>query len=197
MPSRVGARAGSTALFTVPNQSPMAYTLRALLARRDVFAQPLPWIADSCVIPLPQDFGMVPLTQALRYQFGPAERPWLYAPYSVFTHLPEGLVPRLLDLSLRGRVAYVEAEYHGGEGEQRSMLWEDGAPVGEPEEDSSAINTALRRLGVERAEGADQFDTLGLGRHRSVEDWLAEAAPAPPAPPEHTPGPRRRWPFWR
>jgi hypothetical protein len=185
----------------------MPYTLRALVARRDIFAPTPPWIADSAVIGLPQGFAMVPLTQALRWQFGPADRPWLYAADARFYHLPDALVPHVEALSRGGRVAYLEAEFHGGDGEQRSMVWEDGAPRGAPDEGSYAINTALASLGVEPAEGADRFDTLGLGRHRSAEEWAESVRtpvvpPVPPSAPssqaEPPPAtPRRGWRFWR
>lgn len=157
----------------------MGYVLRAVIARCGVLGQPPAWIADSAVIPLPQGCCMVPVTQGVCYAFGPADRPWLYAAHSIFTNLPEGLVPHLRELSRGGGVAYVEAEYSGGLGEQRSIVWDGGAPLEEPRESSNAINDALRRLGVEPAEGMDRFDTLGLGRHRSVEDWLKGPDPAP------------------
>jgi hypothetical protein len=179
----------------------MAYTLRAVVARCGAFADPPAWIADSAVIALPQGLCMVPLTEAVRYAFGPAERPWLYETHSIFTHLPQALAPHLRELSRVAAVAYVEAEYHGGDGEQRSIVWQDGAPLGEPEESSGAINDALRRLGVEQAEGADRFDTLGLGRHRSVDDWLQSIRPpAQPAIPASAPAPEStaaRPPWWR
>ena len=180
----------------------MPYVLRAVIARREVLAEPPPWIADSAVVELPRGFAMIPVSRALCGQFGPADRPWLYPAHSIFTNLPDALVPRLADLSRRGRVAYVEAEYHGGGGEQRSIGWENG-DAREAEESSFAIDSALRWLGVERSGDADCFDTLGLGRHRDVEDWIAAAhppptEPAPAAPPDPPPAPGRRpwWRFW-
>lgn len=178
----------------------MGYVLNAVIARDGVLAEPPAWIADSAVIPLPQGCAMVPVTDAVAYAFGPADRPWLHGTHSIFTHLPEGLVPRLRELSRGGRVAYVEAEYFGGVGEQRCIVWDDGAVVEEPRESSSAINDALRSLGVEPAQGKDRFDTMGLGRHRSVEDWLQSVRPAPPAAPATDPepaSPRPWWRFWR
>lgn len=182
----------------------MAYTLRAVIAPCATFADPPAWMADSAVIALPQGLCMVPLTEAVRYAFGPGERPWLYETHSIFTHLPEALVPPLRELSRGAPVAYVEAEYHGGDGEQRSIVWKDGAPLGEPEESPGAINDALRRLGVAPAGGADRFDTLGLGWHRSVDDWLQSIRPpagpvVPASAPLAEPAPARRpwWRFWR
>lgn len=187
----------------------MPYTLRALVARCDVFAETPAWIEDSVVIALPQGFCMIPLTQALRWQFGPETRPWLYATHGNFTGLPEGLVPHVAELSRRGPVSYLEAEYHGGDGEQRSIVWKDGAVLQELEKDSRAMQDALAVLGVERGEGGDCFDALDLGRRRSVDDWVAAAKPRPappvqaavsaPVPPEPAPEPTRRpwWRFWR
>ena len=37
-----------------------------------------------------------------------------------------------------------------------------------------AINSVLRTLGVRRTDDADEFDSLGLGRFRSMEEWEDE-----------------------
>lgn len=80
-----------------------------------------------------------------------------------------------------GPVAYVEAEYFGGVGEQAAAVWDGGAlvlgPLHEPEGQpsppaGSPISQALRRLGVEAGAGEDEFTAAGLGRHRDVEGWL-------------------------
>lgn len=175
----------------------MAYTLEAVLARCEVLANLPAWAADTVVIPLAQGMCMLPLSDALLARFGSAEQPWLYTRHGIFNHLPQDLVTELLDLSLAGPLAYVEAEFWGGQGEQRAVVWENGVALGEQEESSMAINDALRRLGVEASEGHDRFDTVGLGRHRSVGDWLADVRrppePSAPSPPE---SPRPWWRFW-
>jgi hypothetical protein len=56
-----------------------------------------------------------------------------------------------------------------------SDLWEGGKYVPTPLLDG-AINRAVRLVGVERGPVRDEFDALGLGRHRSNESWLSEAA---------------------
>ncbi len=40
----------------------------------------------------------------------------------------------------------------------------------------SPVNQVLRRLGVLRGEAIDEFDAVGLNRHRSTEDWVKIAA---------------------
>ena len=74
-------------------------------------------------------------------------------------------------LSTRSPVAYVEAEFWAGEGSQLSVVWRAGEVAQGPLYAPDAISVALRALGV-RALGSDEFDALGLGRHRAVDDWL-------------------------
>jgi hypothetical protein len=82
-------------------------------------------------------------------------------------------------------VAYVETEYFGGDGVQAAAVWEGGAiAFGPRQADAGPINEALRLLGVERTTAQDEFDTVGLGRHRRNEGWIEEAAAAGwPVPP--------------
>ncbi len=91
-------------------------------------------------------------------------------------------------LSEQRRCIYVHAEYFGGLGFQGSVGWQDGRVVfgpcltaNHPAERQTdeykvvpasdmAINQALRFLGVV-ASSSDEFDRVGLGRHRRTSDW--------------------------
>jgi len=79
----------------------------------------------------------------------------------------------------REPVVYAEAEYFGGTGEQHAVLWQDGSPRLLASELPGAINAALEVLGVRRTPSRtsstlqDEFDSVGLGRHRSTEEWAA------------------------
>ena len=98
-----------------------------------------------------------------------------------------GLVERVADQarasSRLGPIAYVEAEFFGGVGEQAAVVWHRGEavfgptaqqfPPEVPEVGVGPINAVLRRLGVTAVDGRDEFDTVGLGRHRHVEAWAA------------------------
>jgi hypothetical protein len=83
-----------------------------------------------------------------------------------FWRLPAGLDRTLADWSTAGPLAYVEAEYFGGVGEQHAAVW-DGGTTG------SAISQALRRLGAVASAGEDEFSAVGLDRHRHGEGWIA------------------------
>ncbi|MFI2206104.1 hypothetical protein ACH47Z_36130 [Streptomyces sp. NPDC020192] len=99
-----------------------------------------------------------------------------------FWRLPGAFEKTLAAWSAGGPVAYVEAEYFGGVGEQRAAVWESSTIVlgplhegeGQPLPPAgSPISQALRRLGVVANAGQDEFSTVGLGRHRSGEAWIA------------------------
>ncbi|MEW5930352.1 MAG: hypothetical protein AB1941_23065 [Gemmatimonadota bacterium] len=178
----------------------MPYNIRAVLAAAALLEPAPAWAGGSRVVALPQGIAMVPLGRELCGRRGPAERPWLYERHGELW-LPAALVPELAALSRAGTVAYVESESHGGDVEQWSLVWRDGE-AGRVEASSRAVEDALLALGVVPDGGRDRFDTLGLGRHRDVDDWLAAEAPAaaappPAAPPEPAavPEQRRRW--WR
>ncbi|MGW1611389.1 hypothetical protein ACWCQZ_18545 [Streptomyces sp. NPDC002285] len=98
-----------------------------------------------------------------------------------FRGLPGGFEGRLAAWSAEGPVAFVEAEYFGGVGEQRAAVWDDGAlvlgPLGIGEDQGfpvagSPISQALRRLGVVARAGGDEFSAVGLGRHRHSARWV-------------------------
>lgn len=103
-------------------------------------------------------------------------------PVSGFDELSEASYVWALDACGRGPLAFVEAEYFGGTGAQSAAVFEagsmvlgplrsettwDGSVFAAPPAHERAINVALRRLGVAASAGLDEFDTVGLGRHRS------------------------------
>lgn len=160
----------------------MSYHLRAVIARDDLARQvATAFGADTRAVPLAQGFALVPYTDQVH------DRPLASAASETTTFAPfwwlSTTAARLLrGLSHAGALAYVEAEYFGGIGTQHAITWRDAAtaygPAGTPDHapamrGDTPISSALRVLGVPRTGAArDQFDTLGLGRHRQLEDWL-------------------------
>lgn len=73
-----------------------------------------------------------------------------------------------------GGLAYVETEYFGGTGGQSAMAFVDGREAMAPQRargGGGAINQALRAIGVKRSDAHDEFDTIGLGERRAMEDY--------------------------
>lgn len=65
--------------------------------------------------------------------------------------------------------AIIRTEYFGGIGDQLACAFEGERRI---TSDRATINEALLALGVKKREGLDEFDTIGLGRHRSSPEYL-------------------------
>jgi hypothetical protein len=100
-----------------------------------------------------------------------------------FWTAPDSIGSALAACSANGPVAYVEADYIGGQGAQVAQVWDGGRVVFGPlrydttkpvPAAGSAISLALRHLGVvlDRRYGHDEFDAVGLGRCRETRKWF-------------------------
>ncbi|WP_203924102.1 hypothetical protein [Rugosimonospora africana] len=98
-----------------------------------------------------------------------------------FWKLPGGFDRILADWSSAGPIGYVEADYFGGVGSQRAVLWLHGQLLLGPlslEEgrrfppDGSPISQILTRMGIDRTGHHDEFDAAGLSAQRQTRDWL-------------------------
>jgi hypothetical protein len=138
----------------------MGYTLQAIVGDSTDLRSGLPGFT---VIDLAQGKGLVPISEAVRERY---EIPFLEFGSDT---IPEGIISLVKPLK---KAAYLEAEFFGGEGGQSSAAWEDGRLVFGPVSTKDAINQALRFLGVEKKKSHDEFDALGLGRHRDTEKWV-------------------------
>ena len=100
-----------------------------------------------------------------------------------------------------GGLAYVETEYFGGTGGQSAMAFVDGREAMAPQRargGGGAINQALRAIGVTRSAASDEFDTIGLGERRSMEDYGADGPRRLQVQKEDAPKvePKRAAPVW-
>lgn len=161
----------------------MSHTLRAVIG-------PIPPVTEFAgrwvqahLVPLPQRFGLVPITAALFDHI--QERAMLDepAPFAGFSHLSAALVQAIVEATRSGPLAYIETDYFGGIGRQSAIAWHKGqlalGPLTSATSAASniyqvplceeAINQALRYLGVWRQNGHDEFDMLGLGKFRNTE----------------------------
>ena len=126
---------------------------------------------DAKIVPLAAGMLLVPLTDKLleTLKADSGENAKTVSP--VFEFLNRAIVDRAVAASEEGPLAYVEARYFGGQGSQMAIAWDQGDMVMEPTESNNPINQALRLLGVKAVAPDDEFDTIGLGRHRRTERW--------------------------
>jgi hypothetical protein len=158
------------------------YELEAILARKETIEGALDDFQQARIIRLPQDIIMIPMVGRLlqeleiKYQGGtkvtePDIQQFSPSIHHDFERLIIGVDKFARYLSQHGMIAYVEATFTGGYGGHATMLWENGKVVGSRGDD---INLVLRKLGVIATRDSDEFDTVGLGRHRTTKQWLQE-----------------------
>ncbi|MFE9694999.1 hypothetical protein [Micromonospora sp. NPDC005806] len=155
----------------------MGYTLEAIIGSAAALHTAVTQLSAAVPVPLAQDLALVPMTDELfdAVTDGTTEK------VLGFWKLPGGFDRELTFWSSAGPVGYVEADFFGGVGSQRAALWVAGELVlgplsvgeGEPfAPEGSPISQLLARLGAERDGYRDEFEAVGLGRHRETADWL-------------------------
>lgn len=125
-------------------------------------------------VPLAHGLALVPLPDDALDAFLPPSS--LAAPG--FRQLSHALVDDLRAASSGTRLAYVETDCHGGAGGQGAAVFVDGAAtLGPAWAPLGVVHAALVGLGVRPGpHEADAFEAVGLGRHRTTEDWLADGS---------------------
>jgi hypothetical protein len=146
----------------------MSYSIQAFVALQGTFnADPSKGLA---VVRLDNGVEIVPIGSTARKLYG---IPFLPLTDEGSEELPAALSELCSTLASQRPVAYIEAEFFGGSGAQAHVLIsQTGFGAGVSVSDD-AINGALAWLGVESRDGKDRFDTVGLGKHRETDGWLA------------------------
>jgi hypothetical protein len=145
----------------------MAYTLQAILARSGTLSEPL--LDQLKLVRLLGGVDLIPLGRDALKAYA---LPFLPLTDEGHQDLPSTLAKLCERLSVQGQVAYVEAEVFGGAGTQAHALYSAGKAVGPVVVSDSAINEALRHIGVVKRGATDEFDAIGLGQHRDTDGWL-------------------------
>ncbi|MFF4353848.1 hypothetical protein [Streptomyces sp. NPDC001530] len=148
-----------------------------MIARKGLLDAVTGDLSAARVVDLRHGLALVPMTDVLSDALTDASR----ARRTDFWSLPASFDGVLAEWSKGGPVAYAEAEYFGGAGEENVAVWRDGELVlgplhlveGEPAPaEATPVCQALRELGV-RAGEDDEFTVVGLGEHRDNEGWLS------------------------
>jgi len=149
----------------------MGYTLQGFIGSALVLKTLGVRFLTAKVVSLSDELALVPLDDALQDEINQGTEQ-LLEPWDTLT---EKIASVGCELSRHGIVAYAEADYFGGTGDQSCVVWEKGKERLREIRTEKAINHALKLLGVVcSAEAVDEFDTVHLGRHRSVEGWIED-----------------------
>ena len=120
------------------------------------------------VVKLGQGICLIPMTEEL---FDEINRDYPSPGIEKFVYLTEYIEERMLSVVGDIRFAYIEAEYHGGQGGQTGIIWslkkrEMFLPFGDEK-----INEVLRKFGAKAKVDMDEFLTLGFGMRRDTSEW--------------------------
>ena len=106
--------------------------------------------------------ALIPLTREICEELGSSD------PIENFYDLSVEIEAWALRISKAGFVAYIEAEVWGGVGDQGALGWNAGSRAFEPLRETDAINRVLKLFGVDCGSAHDEFEAVGLGRHRKT-----------------------------
>jgi hypothetical protein len=145
----------------------MGYFIQALIGKADTFHKHASEYAHARLIPLTQEWALIPITDELHDEIGSDDS------FDNFEKLTPALEQWAQRISSFAAVAYVEAEFFGGDGSQSAVVWANSTRVIGPLHSKDAINKTLRYFGVAIGAAHDEFDAVGLGKRRDTHDWLA------------------------
>jgi hypothetical protein len=158
------------------------HEVEALVARSEPLADGVRHLARAVLCPLAQNFSLLPITDALAGELATASAD-SSTPPKPLPYLPDGLHALALDISRRTPVAYIMTSYFGGHGRQDALAWDKGELRFSPTANGydqpwphTPISQALRMIGVVADVGLDEFDSVGLGRHRETHRWADSVA---------------------
>ena len=154
----------------------MGYSVQLVIGKDPAIGRFLKAWPGSRAVPLKDDWLAIPLDGAL-YEAIQATAPDAAQPEGLDVS-PPGLEAALIAATKAGGgLAYVETDYFGGAGAQSAEAYVDGEEAVEARRSRGAggpINSALRAIGVIKAESMDEFDTIGLSERRSMSDYEPE-----------------------
>ena len=153
----------------------MGYLLQAIISKRKMSEIIMSELQLARRVWLKEDLYILPYYPDFYDEFNQYEKS---EDFDKFEYLNKKLYNYLINKSAIEPVAYIEAEYFGGTGGQSAIMLDKSEKIVDIRfEDSGygAINTVLKEFGVKKESNLDEWDTVGMLRHRSTEDWLEDA----------------------
>ncbi len=150
----------------------MAHSIRGFVARPETLQAISARFPAAKVVRLDAGFALLPGTRALLDAIDAAdprgERMGATIDF-VFDH--PVMLRALAAFSQNGPIAFIETDYDDGKGAQAATACVDGKVVTSAEGEGRPINGALRAIGVVRPPDEDEFDTVCLGKYRSMDGF--------------------------
>jgi hypothetical protein len=138
------------------------------------------------VVPMSAGFTMLPVTSEVVSRLDPGVIGDDRIPGNWVMRQPVAALAR--SMSHDRRVLYMFSETAGGPGTREAIAWHEGkllyGPSGTCDIEAdfepgyhlaphdNAVNAGLRAIGVNAALGRDEYEAVGLNKHRMTEDWL-------------------------
>ncbi len=146
----------------------MGYYLQAIICKQEdknLFTENF---KKTVIVNLGYNLCFIPMTEDLFDEINKLKES---NQISSFEYLTENLEYEILKYFGSKRVAYVEAEYHGGDGGQIAIVWKDNKREYLLEYGQDKINQVLKDFGIVAAAGKDEFLTAGFGLRRNTIEW--------------------------
>jgi hypothetical protein len=154
------------------------HDVKALIAKSDKLTTRARQFKSAIVCPLVQGFSLLPITDALAKELNVYQSATKLPPTKPLPEFSNGLRAFAIEISHDFPVVYVSTFYIGGRGGQDALVWSKGGLQFSPTTEgydqgwpNTPISQALRVIGVVAEKGKDEFDTVGLGRHRETHQW--------------------------
>ena len=150
----------------------MGYYLQAFICRHSDTNALTNHFDKAIKVDIGQGLDLIPMTDELYDQINNFKA---LPSVDKFEYLTENIEQEVLNAIGDRKLAYLEAEYFGGNGGQSAIVWNNGKREKLLAFGQDSINQVLTDFGVAVSKGQDAFSTLGLDRHRHTKDWIEDA----------------------
>ena len=138
----------------------MTYILQAFITKRSNHNYLTDFYENATAVDIGHELSLIPFTTEL---FDEINKLTISKPIGKFDYLTDNIEIELLKHFGNVKIAYIEADYFGGQGEQIAIIWEDKKRIYLSDFGDYEINKVLKDFGVIADNGKDEFDTVGLG----------------------------------
>ena len=150
----------------------MTYILQAFITKRSNHNYLTDFYENATSVEIGHELSLIPFTTEL---FDEINKLTISKPIGKFDYLTDNIEIELLKHFGNVKIAYIEADYFGGKGEQIAIIWENKKRIYLSDFGDYEINKVLKDFGVIADNGKDEFDTVGLGRNRRTKEWLNDS----------------------